>query len=72
MIVSETVFIWIVSAIMIYGGLFCIVRDGYHLARHIFKEPDATIRRDKLLGSFTGIAIGVIGLAGVLRYHLGS
>jgi hypothetical protein len=70
-IVSETAFLWIISAILAGFSGFWLVRDIFFLRAVRRGETDPVIRRDKAFGALMGMIIGAIGVAGVLRYHLG-
>ncbi len=68
-LVSETVFRWILTALV--GGLATswLVYDSINLIRTRNADRSDPIVRDKRFGYMIGIAIGIIGLIGSLTYH---
>lgn len=70
MIVSESVFIGFVTAILAASGAGWAIRDAVFLVKVRRQETDPVVRRDKIFGALMGMSIGVLGIIGVLRYHL--
>jgi hypothetical protein len=70
MIVSELVFIWFCT-IMSAGvaGAWTIV-EVFRLKRVLGEDLSRPIVRDRLFGSLIGLAVGIIGVTGAIRYHL--
>ena len=73
MIVSHTVVVWFVSAMIVGVSVGWGARDIYLLTKHLRKkhewdEPAAW--RDQIFGSFMGLVVVTFGMLGVLRYHL--
>lgn len=68
-LVSETVFRWILTALV--GGLATswLVYDSINLIRTRNADRSDPIVGDKRFGYMIGIAIGIIGLIGSLTYH---
>lgn len=71
MIVSETVFLWFVTIVLGGTSALWLVRDVFFFRRSRREESDPMTRRDKVFGAVMGMTLGAIGVAGVLRYHLG-
>lgn len=71
MIVSHGIFIGFVTLVLAVTSGTWLVRDIFFLRRSRASEPDPVVRRDKVFGAVMGMALGLIGLAGVFRYHLG-
>ena len=70
MIVSQVVFIWFCT-IMSAGvaGAWTIV-EVFRLNRVLREDLSRPVVRDRLFGSLIGLAVGVIGVLGAVRYHL--
>lgn len=68
-LVSETVFRWILTALV--GGLATtwLVYDSINLIRTRNADRSDPIVGDKRFGYMIGIAIGIIGVIGSLTYH---
>lgn len=70
MIVSEFAFVWIVSLLTsVVAGVWVIV-DAVRLQRALKQRPPDM--SDRIFGSIIGMAVGIIGVLGVLEYHLGG
>lgn len=70
MIVSHDVFIVFITLILVASSVGWAVRDVLFLRRVRREEPDPVVRRDKIFGALMGMSIGLLGIVGVLRYHL--
>ena len=70
MIVSQHVFIWFCT-IMTAGvaGTWCFV-ELFRLRTVLRADLSRRTVRDRLFGSLIGLAVGVIGVLGMVRYHL--
>jgi hypothetical protein len=64
---SEEVTAWIGSILV--GGLsaFWLVWDGLRLRRYL---PQGRAAHDEIFGSLVGLTIAVLGIYGVIRFHL--
>lgn len=71
MIVSETAFMWFVTAMVLGIGVGWAIRDALFLRRVLGEKGDPAIRRDKIFGAIIGISLSVVGLIGAVRYHWG-
>ena len=75
MIVSHQHFIWFATALTVGLALVWLVVDGVRLRRAL-AAPAATAaergaRGDRIFGSIIGLLVAIIGIVGMLRYHLG-
>ncbi len=69
MIVSHTDFIYFCTALTAGVSGAWLISDVVRMAR-LSREP-VEERRDRFFGYIMGIAIGAIGIAGVLKFHFG-
>ena len=70
MIVSHDVFIGFITLILLASSAGWAIRDVLFLRRVRRSETDPVVRRDKTFGALAGMSIGLVGIIGVLRYHL--
>lgn len=68
MIVSHTTFMWFCSALIGVVSAAWVVVDVVRLRRAL---PYSPASHDQIFGSFIGIVVGLLGVLGVLRFHLG-
>ena len=70
MIVSQVAFIWFCT-IMSAGvaGAWVIV-EVFRLKKVFGEDWSRPIVRDRLFGSLIGLAVGILGVTGAIRYHL--
>jgi exosome complex RNA-binding protein Rrp4 len=68
MIVSHTAFMWFCSALIGVVSAAWLVVDVVRLRRAL---PYSPASHDQVFGSVVGICVALLGLAGVLRFHLG-
>ena len=68
-LMSPTAFKWFLT--ILTGGLagFWVFYDSYNLFRTRKLDRSDPVVRDKHFGFLIGIAIGVIGVYGCLRFH---
>ena len=68
-LMSPTAFKWFLT--ILTGGLagFWVFYDAFNLVRTRKLDRNDAIVRDKHFGFVIGIAIGVIGVYGCLRFH---
>lgn len=77
MIVSQEHYIWFVTAVTFGTSASWLVVDIVRLRRALAERdgmpdgPDQPSRHDRVFGSLIGLVVAAIGIAGVLRYHLG-
>ena len=71
MIVSHHTFMLIVGAQTLVVALAWFVVDLVRLRRDLRAAERNAEWRDRMFGYIIGMACGVIGVAGVLKYHLG-
>ena len=66
-LVSDEAFKWALTAItgIVAGGW--AIYDTIRLIRQ--PKPDSAVTRDRRFGYFAGIAVGVVGVIGCLRFH---
>ncbi len=70
MIVTHTHYVWFVTAMVTYMALQTIVRDVIALYRYASGRTGRTPQdKDLVFGAYIGIIIGLVGLAGVVKYH---
>ncbi len=68
-LVSNDVFRWFLTLFTgVVAGLWGIY-DLFNLSRLRGKDPEDPVNRDKRFGYFIGIAIGIFGVIGCLRYQ---
>jgi len=65
---SPTVFRWILTILITAASLWALF-DVVKLARTRGKDGRDPLVRDERFGYLVGIAIGLFGIGGVLRYH---
>ena len=75
MIMSNAIFMWIVTALSVGICLASGGRDVYLLCKVLPRRgrevpPDQAIWRDQVFGSAMGVVLAVTGLLGVFKYHL--
>ncbi len=68
MIVSHEYFMWFISALITGTASAWFVVDVIRLRRALRDGPGA---RDRIFGSITGLIVALIGITGVLLFHLG-
>jgi hypothetical protein len=68
---SATAFDWAVSAITFALAGPWIFYDGWNLVRLRKADSSDLVVRDKRFGYVIGMMIGVIGVIGVAKHHLG-
>ena len=68
MIVSHSVYIWFITIATVGICLGWGSRDVYLLVRHWGQRKD---NHDLVFGSVIGLVIALIGLGGILKFHLG-
>lgn len=71
MIVSHEIYIWFVSVLTCGTGVSWLVVDTVRLRRALAEREATPARHDRIFGSIIGLIVALIGLVGVLRYHLG-
>lgn len=64
-IVSATAFEWFMSGTVGLTAVYWIAIDGYRLRLALREDRRDLAVRDRIFGSVLGLAIGVIGVAGV-------
>ena len=67
MIVSEVAFIWFASGCILLISVCWLVWDAIRLRRF---WPRRTEEHDQVFGSIIGLLVSLIGIIGVMRYHL--
>jgi hypothetical protein len=68
MIVSHTQFMWFCSALIGVVSAAWLVVDLIRLRRAL---PYSPATHDQVFGSVIGIVVALVGITGVLRFHLG-
>lgn len=68
MITSPEVFVWIVTALVFCTSSAWVVVDIVRLRRALAEGRAA---HDRVFGSIIGLAVALIGIVGVLKFHLG-
>lgn len=70
MIVSQHVFIWwcTIMTAGVAGSWFFV--ELFRLNRVLREDLSRPTVRDRLFGSLIGLAVGLIGVLGMVRYHL--
>ena len=68
---SDVTFDWFVSLITLALAVPWIFYDGFNLLRLRRANRADPVVRDKRFGYVIGILIGVIGVIGVTKHHLG-
>lgn len=71
MIVPHEIYIWFVSVLTFGTAGSWIVVDIVRLRRALAEREDTPARHDRIFGSIIGVVVGLVGVVGVLRYHLG-
>jgi hypothetical protein len=68
-LMSLEAFKWLLT--ILTGGLAgtWVVYDSFNLLRLRGKDPTDPVVRDKRFGFYVGIAVGVVGVVGCLRFH---
>ena len=69
-LVSASTFKWILTVLTALGSLWALY-DIIHILRLVNSRADRSdpAVRDKYFGYAIGIAVGLLGFAGILRYH---
>ncbi len=68
MIVSHEYFMWFISALIVGTASAWFAVDLIRLQRAVHEGRKA---RDRIFGSITGLIVVIIGITGVLLFHLG-
>lgn len=75
MIVSHQHFIWFVTVVTVGTGLVWLVVDTVRLRRALAARAvtaaERGARHDRIFGSIIGLMVALVGIIGMLRYHLG-
>jgi hypothetical protein len=70
MIVSQAAFIWFCTIVTVGIAVPWVFVDLYRLRRTLREDRSRPVVRDRLFGSLVGLAVGVLGVVGMVRYHL--
>ncbi|HWM87174.1 MAG TPA: hypothetical protein VNO33_15090 [Kofleriaceae bacterium] len=75
MIVSNEIFMWLVTAVSVGICVGWGARDIYFLVKNLSAKgraasPDQAVWRDQIFGSVFGLVLICFGLYGVFKYHL--
>jgi hypothetical protein len=71
MIVSHVHYIWFVTALTFGVSASWLVVDLVRLRRALAEREATPARHDRIFGSIIGLVVALVGIGGVLRYHLG-
>lgn len=71
MIVSHEIYIWFVTALTVGTAASWLVVDIVRLRRALAETEATPERRDRIFGSIIGLVVAIIGIVGMLRFHLG-
>jgi hypothetical protein len=69
-IVSDYQFIWFCTFLTVSVAVVWLFVDSWRLVRTLREDLSSAAVRDRMFGSLTGLAVAVIGIVGMLRYHL--
>jgi hypothetical protein len=70
MIVSPTVFLWWCTLMVVGVAGAWVIVEVFRLKKVLGEDLSRPTVRDRLFGSLIGLAVGIIGVAGAIRYHL--
>lgn len=70
MIVSQTVFVWFCTVMTVGGAGSWLLVEIYRLTKLLREDRSRPVIRDRLFGTLIGFAVGIIGVVGMIRYHL--
>jgi len=65
---SPSTFGWILTILIVAGSSWALY-DVVKLSRTRGKDTSDPVVRDERFGYWIGIAIGLFGISGILRYH---
>jgi len=70
MIVSNEVFIWFCTIMTLGIAIGWLPVETMRLKRYLTGDLSRPVIRDRLFGSLAGFAVCIVGIVGMLRYHL--
>jgi len=70
MIVSQHVFIWWCTVMTVGVAGTWVFVEVFRLRRVLREDLSRPVVRDRLFGSLVGLAVGILGVLGMVRYHL--
>jgi hypothetical protein len=69
-IVSATVFAWFCTIMTVGVSGAWVLVEIFRVRRLLRDDLSRPIVRDRLFGTLIGFAVGIIGVLGMVRYHL--
>lgn len=68
MIVSHLHYMWFITLAIFLSSVVWLVVDAVRLAR---AWPEGKDAHDRIFGSIIGLIVALVGIGGVLKFHLG-